>query len=175
MTLKKLISLILGLFGMSIAVHPALSSSPTGISLAILSAFLWAVHDIITKKQTTTDSWISQGFYTYIISIPLLAPFAIQNWTPLTITEVCYIIGISSIMLLNKYLLVTALTKTTISLIAPIVFCRFIFAALLADIILGEKTSSFSWYGTILVLVATAISFSNKGLNIKSTKKIKKT
>ncbi|MBP9792099.1 MAG: DMT family transporter [Rickettsiales bacterium] len=176
MTTKKLIALSIGLVGMSIAINPVFSNEPIGISLAFLSAVLWAVHDIITKKQTTTDSWISQGFYTYIIAIPLLVPFSIHHWSPITLTETLYIIVISGLMLLNKVLLITALTKTSISLIAPITFCRFIFAAFLANAILGETTSSFSWYGTILVLIATAISFSTKELFTKiynfRTKKI---
>ena len=174
MTIKKLLALSVGLVGMSIAINPVFASSSTGIFLALLSALLWAIHDTITKKQTTTSSWIVQGFYTYIIAIPLLLPFAIKHWTPLTINEVLYIILISFLMISNKFLLITALKKTTISLIAPINFCRFIFAAILANIILQETTSAFSWYGTFLVLVATTLSLSSKEIPIKIPSKTKK-
>ena len=169
---KKIIALSLGLIGMSIAINPAFSQSPIGISLAIISALLWALHDTITKKQTLTDTWISQSFYTYVITIPLLLPFAAYYWKTPTVIEVLYILGISLIMLFNKFLLIKALTKASLSLIAPINFCRFVFASLLATLILGETTDSFSWYGTILVLGATMLTFSKEepSQNIKMYK-----
>lgn len=171
-TPRKLVTLFLGLIGMSIAINPAFTSAPIGISLAFLSALLWAVHDTITKKQTTTNSWVDQAFYTFLVAIPLLAPFTFFSWNTLTTNEIYSLLIISALMLLNKYLLISALTKTSLSLIAPIIFCRFIFAAILGKIILNETTDAFSWYGTILVLFATAITFTTQELPYKHAKKV---
>ena len=162
LTPKKIIALSLGLLGMCIAIKPVFVDSPAGIILALASSLLWAIHDTITKKQTSTSSWVHISFYTYIITIPILAPFAFYYWKSPNFDEILYFVLISSLMLLNKFLLISALAKTSISLIAPISFSRFIFASFLAKILLGEKTDSHLWYGTILVLCATAFIFSTK-------------
>lgn len=171
-TQRKLIALFLGLIGMSIAINPVFAGAPIGLSLAFLSALLWAVHDTLTKKQTTTNSWVHQAFYTFLIAILLLTPFTIFSWKTPTITEMLSLLIISALMLINKYLLIAALTKTSLSLISPIIFCRFIFAAILGKVILDETTAAFSWYGTILVLFATAITFSTQELTYKQIKKL---
>lgn len=172
LTIKKLFALSLGIIGMHIAINPIFSYSAIGSSLAILSSLFWALHDLITKKQASKDSWIHQAFYIYLISIPLLIPFALHNWKNPSIPEVFCILMISILMLFNKFLLVSALKKTTLSLITPIIFCRFIFTSLLAYIILGEVTTKMSWYATILILCGASITITTREFPQTKLKKV---
>ena len=68
MTYKIFGALIIGLMGFLILLKPTSAHSWLGIAAAMLSALMWAIHDIIAKYQSNTDSWAVQAFYTYIVT-----------------------------------------------------------------------------------------------------------
>lgn len=153
-----LFSLILGIIGMLIILKPFNNNILlTGVSFAIASALMWSVHDVIVKFQTKSDSWLQQAHIVFFLVSIISAPMAIYVWKPIDLKYLilCLLIGVLSVI--NKFFLVTALSKTQLVTLAPISFLRLIFTAVMAYLFFGEVVDSYSIFGALVIIYSTRL------------------
>lgn len=153
-----ILSLILGLIGMLIILKPFNNNILlTGISFAIASALMWSVHDVIVKFQTKSDGWLQQTHIVFFLVSIISAPMAIYVWKPIDIKYVILCLLVGALSVINKFFLVTALSKTQLVTLAPISFLRLIFTAVLAYLFFGEIVDSYSLFGAVVIVYSTRL------------------
>ena len=150
--------LILGLVGMFIILKPFQNSIfLPGITFSVLSAIMWAVHDFIIKLQTKSEPWFQQShtvfFFVSIFSLPL----AIYTWEPVEMKYIALCISLGILTILNKFFLISALSKSKLVILAPINFFRLVFTAIMAYIVFGEVMEYDSAIGVVLIIISTSL------------------
>jgi len=153
-----IISMILGIIGMIIILKPFNNNILlSGVSLAVASAIMWSVHDVIVKFQTKSDSWLQQAHIIFFLVSIISAPMAIYVWKPIDIKYLilCLFIGVLSV--LNKFFLVTALSKAQLVTLAPISFLRLVFTAGMAYLFFHEIVDSYSIFGVLVIIFSTRL------------------
>lgn len=157
-TKNTIISLFLSILGMVIILKPFQNNIMLeGVSLALLSAILWAIHDAIVKSQTLKDSWIEQSHIMFLIVSVLTLPMAIYVWQTVEPKYlICAaIVGILSVI--NKFFLINALSKTGLVILAPISFLRLVFTSAMAYMIFGETIDLYTVLGVMIIIYSTLI------------------
>jgi len=158
-----LFSMILGLIGMYIILKPFQNSVLwTGVIFAFISSAMWAIHDTIIKFQTNKETpWIHQAHTIFSVVSLILLPFALHQWHPIDIKYAVLCLLLGGLTLLNKFFLITAISKSQLVNLAPIAFLRLAFTAAMAYVVFGEIISYEGVIGVIIILLSTSLMVRN--------------
>jgi len=153
-----LFSLLLSIIGMIIILKPSQTNIlAQGVSLALLSAISWAVHDVIVKLQTRTESWLKQSHTMFFMVSIFTLPMALYVWQPVEPKYILLSIVVGILSVINKFFLVKALSKTNLIILAPITFLRLVFTSAMAYVVFGEIIDIYSITGVIVIIYSTLL------------------
>ena len=125
-----------------------------GIGLGLLSAVIWAGHDIICKRQTLTEDPVTQVFFTFLLCALISAPFAWAFWRPLDLADYGFLAGISVIRIANLIMLFAAYQLVPMALLMPINYSRLVLTAIGSYFIFGHVLTLFQCLGSAVILIA---------------------
>lgn len=158
LTQRVIISIVLNTIGVLFIVHPKIDFAVLGLFLALFTTILWAFYDTICKKQTTTEHYILQSFYSFAFYSILTLPFAIYVWKPISLFELIGLtaIGISSSV--NLIILFLAYVYAPIVILIPMSYSRLIFTVIFSFFIYNTTPTLGCITGAALI-VLTEIYF----------------
>jgi drug/metabolite transporter (DMT)-like permease len=153
------LALLISLVGTAIIAKPVMVTSvkTLGVIFALISAIGWAVHNLLLKKKSTSNSWMEQAFIILILCVPISLPFAIATWKPLSHKSIGLIVLLGALFTINKLFLLKALAHTRLTMLAPIQYTKLIFAAIFAYLLFGEVVSWTTILGSTLIIIATVL------------------
>ncbi len=174
-----LLSILLGFYGSYIILSPSIHdlSSSLGAFLAVLSALTWAVYDILCKKQTSTEHYLTQAFYNTLTTIIVILPLASYTAISRSISIMTYsnniiiiaIIGLLSVT--NKVFLFLAYSAAPVSVLMPFSYLRIIILSSLNYLIFNQAPQSTTLIGFLFISLASTlifvIQYSGKQLQFK--------
>jgi drug/metabolite transporter (DMT)-like permease len=154
-----IIATILGVVGMIIILKPFSNNiALSGVMFALLSAILWAVHDVIVKAQSKAEPWLKQAHIVFLLVSIFSLPMALSVWKPLVQKYLFLCLGLGLLSIINKFFLIKALSKVPLVLLSPISFLRLVFTAVLAYILFGESLDIYSIIGVMTIIYSTSIA-----------------
>lgn len=157
-TLNLFIAITLGFIGMMVIVRPGADVLYAGSIMAVISAFAWALHDVIVRYNSKTDNYFYQMHLAFLMVVVFSMPLAITHWVSLTLTQWIHITFIGALLTLNKIFLVQALSNTTLIILSPISFLRLIFTSILAYLFFSETIDFYIVIGSLIIIFATSIT-----------------
>lgn len=158
--LKCFTAITASIIGMYIIIAPSnVGLFSYGTTIAILSSLIWACHDIVCKKQASTEHYLTQGFYLFVLTSIFLAPFAWIIWQPLNINNLYYIILLGIVSATNVIVLFLAYKFAPIGLLMPFSYCRLIFMAFATYILFNHTLAWNTVLGSIIICSASAYIF----------------
>lgn|GEM_PF-1559661 len=159
LTKQIVLALLLGIAGMIIILKPFTNDVFfPGLAFALLSALMWAIHDVIIKFQTNkSEPWFEQIHTLCFLVSLLISPFAIYNWEPIEPKYILICLSLAPLTILNKFFLISAISRSKLVNLAPISFVRIIFTAILAYLIFGEIMEYDSILGVIVIILSTSL------------------
>lgn len=153
-----LFATILGIVGVVIILKPFTGNIATqGITFALLSAILWAVHDVLVKIQSRKESWLRQAHIVFLLVSLFSLPLALSVWKPIIPKYLFICLGLGLLSIINKFFLIKALSKVPLVLLSPISFLRLAFTAILAYLLFGEVLDIYSIVGVVTIIYSTSI------------------
>lgn len=154
-TFKIAIVIAANTIGIILILHPQIVNIEVqGIIFALLSTILWATYDTICKKQSATEHYMLQCFYSFSFSVLLIFPFAIYNWQPVSVTQIAEFACIGLIGVANVSVLFLAFVYAPIIVLIPISYTRLLFSMIASYVIYEVKPTIECLIGAGIIVMA---------------------
>lgn len=98
------------------------------IIVTISSGLLWTIYNSISKKQTETEHYVVQCFYTFAFSAVITLPFAIYFWKPIMIEQFVKLSLVGMLGVANVSVLFLAYSFTPLIVLIPFGYLRLLFS-----------------------------------------------
>ncbi len=162
------ISLLIGLVGVLIIIRPGFETVTIAHYISLVTAILWSISNILTKKLTKTDKPSTAVLYLalliFIMSIPVAAPYLkAMNFNQLIWL---FFLGLSAN--LAHFSLSTAYSKTELSILQPFDFTRLVFISVIAYFAFGELVDIYMIIGSIIIIISSV--YLTQGSKVKLVK-----
>ena len=147
-------ALLLGIVGVTAIIKPGIAVFSWAITLPILTAILYSVYEVLTKKVSDTELAYSSLFYSTVVGgvvSGLILPF---TWEQPSIEQLFFLSLLSMVGLLAHYSLILALQYTTVSSIQPYHFLSLLWASLAGYWIFDEALDGFSILGMLIIVLS---------------------
>lgn len=123
-----------------------------GSVVAIFSSFMWASYDIVCKKQSKNEHYLTQTFYTFLFSFLLLLPLVLfYHDSPFYIRDIKLIIIAGILSPINVTILFLAYKYAPIYILMPFSYCRLIFMFIGSYFVFNVLPSSDLVIGSCLI------------------------
>ncbi len=162
-----LLAILLGFYGSYIILHPNIHdlSTSLGAFLAVLSSFTWAVYDIICKKQTSTEHYLTQTFYTILTTVIVMLPLASYNAISGSASITAYsdniviMAGVGLLAAANNTVLFLAYSAAPVSVLMPFSYLRIIILSSLNYLIFNQLPQATTLVGFLFISLASTVIF----------------
>ncbi|WP_039457112.1 DMT family transporter [Candidatus Jidaibacter acanthamoebae] len=131
-----------------------------GIFIGFCSALAWSFYEIICKKQSYSEHFLTQAFYTLLFGMLIMIPYVISNNTFSKVIEL-EIIGMLGILrVLNIICLFLAYKFAPINILAPFGYFRLVFMAV-GSFLVFHNTPALSVIFAAIIIIAINIYIFN--------------
>lgn len=155
-TLPKIVSLVLGLFGMLLVAKPELPIEP-GVLLAIGAGIAFAVYLVATRLASQSTDPIKTLTFQCVVGTLLLLPQALWTWKIPT-TEFYWLFGLVGVVSVCSHLLsIAAFRYAQTSVLAPLVYLELVGAIVIGYLVFGDFPSYTILAGAGLIVLGGLI------------------
>ena len=155
LNMRCFFSIMVSMIGMYIIIKPKFHNNIMEISIALLSAFMWACYDIVSKKQTSQENYIKQAFYNFFFSALILLPFALNQWNEIVINEsLALSILISAMSATTVMTMFLSYKYAPLVLLMPFQYSRLFFMAVGSYICFDQRLEENTVIGIIIISVS---------------------
>ncbi|WP_168192198.1 DMT family transporter [Pararhodobacter marinus] len=148
----------LGFAGVLLIVRPGAALNPAGVGLALCLAAATTGFHLITRVLTRTETPIALLFNANLVGAVLFTLAAIPTagapWPTLFDTGLMVFLGVSFII--GHFLFASAYREAPASLIAPVNYLHFVWAALMGWALFGHVPDGVTMIGMAMILVSGA-------------------
>lgn len=169
---QRWIATIIGFIGILVTLDPKADDFNQASFIFILSAFGFAMLDVINKKILIKESMISMLFYSSLVTTTLALPATVYFWQTPTLYELIlfFVLGCSSNLML--YFLLKAFSVVDVTATAPYRYLELIISAIFSYFIFNEVAKDSTIYGALIIIPCTLfiIYSEKKFIDISNTK-----
>ncbi len=153
------ISLLIGLLGVVLVIHPGpeMLRDPASL-IALGSGFLSAVGLATTNKLTETEPPFRILLYNFGISVVCLLPMAVWMWRPVALRQVLLLVAIGALFALTQGCIIAAYRYASATALSPFNYSVVIFSGLLGWVFLGSRPGAGAMVGTVLICAGGILS-----------------
>ncbi|MGB4191987.1 MAG: DMT family transporter [Rickettsiales bacterium] len=145
----------INMIGMYIILEPKFSDLPLeGIAGALGSILLWAIYEVICKKQTANQHYMLQSFYFMTLSTIMLIPFAVTSLQIIDFSQVALLFSVAVIAVANITVIFLAYSLAPLMLLAPFSYTRLVFTVILTAVIYGTMPNIQTFIGAAIIMTA---------------------
>ncbi|AWD32961.1 EamA-like transporter family protein [Candidatus Fokinia solitaria] len=108
-----------------------------GFVMAVISSFSWAFYEVVCKKQTTTEHFIVQVFYTFAFTALFLLFFSVKKISAFTASDISSLLVISVLRITNVILLFLAIKLATLNFLTPVSYLKLPLMTFWSFVLLG--------------------------------------
>lgn len=151
-SLRVGVSLLIGLFGVLLIIHPGpqLLHDPAAL-LALGSGVLSAVALVATNKLAETDPPARTLIYNFGISTLLLIPVAVMEWKPLSGRQWAMLAAVGVLYAVTQWFIIAAYRYASAAELSPFNYSVVVFSGILGWIFFGNVPSIAAVLGTLLI------------------------
>lgn len=151
---RRWLAVFFGFIGTLIILRPDSGIFQPAAVIAIGAALMFALYNIITRKVSRYDSFETSLLYMGIVGFAgsaLIAPF---YWSPMTTTEVLWLLLISSTAIIGHLLLIKSLTLAPAVLLQPFNYFILVWAIIIGFLLYGEVLGATTLIGAAIVVAS---------------------
>ena len=149
---NRLISLILGFFGILVVVRPGLIELEVGVIFSLLSCFFWSLSIFFTKKLTVTEESITILSYMYIFMTTVTMFVAIIKWNNPNYIQLILLFSAAIFGTILHLFLNHAYKISDLTFLMPFNYTGLIVSSLMGFIIFEDFPDIFTWIGGGIIL-----------------------
>jgi drug/metabolite transporter (DMT)-like permease len=160
---KNIFIILINSLGVLIILQPKLNDiTMLGLAAGFLSKILWSIYDIICKKQTVTEHYITQSFYSHLFSALISLPLALYMWKTVSLHDLLGVSIIAFCGVINIIILFLGYQKAPIIFLIPYEYARLIFASLLSYLLNDIVPTYNLFIGSAIILVVGVYCYKSK-------------
>lgn len=149
---RRLIAVLLGLFGTLVIVRPGFVTVELGTLAQVAAAPLFAASALVSKKLTRTESsTVIIALMSLFVTLTLL-PVALANWRTPTVEELGWLFATASFATAGHYTLTRAFQAADISVTQPLSFLQLVWAGLLGYYVFAETPDVWTIAGSVIIV-----------------------
>lgn len=156
------VALSLSFLGILTILRPVAHSQQTGLWLALLSALLYALYGVLTRKVSDLDSARTSFSFMTVVGLVTVAALAIvqsPQWRISTTRNGVLLVLAAAAAGMGQYLLINAYTKAPVATLQPYNYFLFAWSVPISVIFFGTPPSPWAMLGTVLVIGSGAYLF----------------
>ncbi len=158
-TMQVAVSLVIGLAGVLLIIHPGpqLLHEPAAL-LALSSGVLSAIALVATNKLAETDPPSRTLIYNFGVSTVLLIPVAVKVWQRLSERDWIMLFAIGILFALTQWFIILAYRYASATELSPFNYSVVVFAGILGWLIYGNVPNAAAAAGTLLIIAGGVLS-----------------
>jgi drug/metabolite transporter (DMT)-like permease len=156
LTLRKVLSVVLGFAGALIILRPTGRIEPS-LLLALASGAFFALYVIATRLASKHSDPLQTLAFQCIVGALLLTPQAIWTWTTPTPRETTIFAAMGLLSAISHLLSIAAFRHAEASTLAPLVYLELFGAAAIGYLFFGELPGAQVWLGATAILIGGAL------------------
>ncbi len=153
----RTLALILGFSGMLVIIRPGFVDISVGVYMVLLSALLWSINIIITKKISKDDSAITILAYQSIFMSLLSFFIVIFFWEMPGLNTFIYLILAAMCGTILHLALNHAFKLVDVSMTQPYSFLNLVFASIIGYFVFDEIPDLYTWIGALIIFTGVVI------------------
>jgi len=159
---RKLIAVLLGLFGVLVITKPGIEVIDAASFIVLGAAVCFAVTLVCTKSLSSSESPVLILFYMSLIQLPIGFVLALSTWVWPTPEQWLWLIIIGFTALSAHYCLSKAMQYAEVSMVVTVDFLRLPLIALVGVFLYAEEFEISLLLGGLLMVIGNLVSLSNK-------------
>jgi S-adenosylmethionine uptake transporter len=167
-------SLIIGFIGVLIIIRPGFRDLGLGYLLALLTPFVWAISNILTKQMVKTEKPESITFYLSFVMFILSIPFAAPYLKPISWVDFLWLSMLGLISNASYIANAICYSKVDISVVQPFDFSRLIFTVIISYFAFDEKVDLMMLIGAVVILGGSLLVIPRKSKFARFRDRIRK-
>lgn len=150
----RFVAVGVGFAGALVIVRPGGLPLDWGVLFAVLSATLYAIYIVITRKVSQFDSAATSMTYTAVIGLVLSAAVGVFFWQPMGWVDFAMVVGIMITTCAGHGLMVFALSMAPASVVQPFNYFSLPWAIVLSAVVFGHWIDAISLLGAAVIVGA---------------------
>lgn len=152
---RRWAAVIVGLGGAAVVMQPGTAIFQWLAILPLIGAIFFAFYQIVSRKLSGRDGFETTLFYSFLVGAGLvLATSYATNWTPLSLSEACYIAAMGCLGFTAHLTMLQSLAAADASLVAPFNYVRVLWAIGLGYIWFDETPGIWTFIGGGIVIAS---------------------
>jgi drug/metabolite transporter (DMT)-like permease len=162
LTMRKVVSLGLGVAGTLIIVRPGEEAIDAGLLLALGSGALFALYMIATRQASQHTDPIKTLAFQCAVGAVLLVPQAVWTWSTPAGNELWLFAALGLLSAVSHIMSITAFRYAQASTLAPIVYLELLGSVLIGYLAFGDVPGATVWLGAGAIVLAGVILLQRK-------------
>ena len=150
----RFVAVGVGFVGAMIIVRPGGLPLDWGVFFAIVSATLYSIYIVITRKVSQFDSAATSMAYTGMMGLLLSSAVGVFYWQPMAWPDVALLLAIVVTTCLGHGLMIFALSMAPASTVQPFNYFSLPWAIVLSVVVFGHWIDGISLIGAGIIVVA---------------------
>jgi len=149
---RRWLAILIGFGGVMVIIRPGAASTHWAMFLPLVSAFCYAVYQILTRIAARTDHANTSLIWTSVIGVgatSLIVPFF---WVTPDLIGWAYKVALGACYGVGHYLLIRGLEIAPASVVSPFLYTQVIFAAILGLAIFNQFPDGWTLTGLAIVV-----------------------
>ncbi|MBF8781039.1 DMT family transporter [Pseudomonas fulva] len=152
-SLRQTLAAMVGFTGTLIILQPGMGVFSVASLIPLLSAFMFAVFNVLTRRISQTDSFATNMLYMGFWGAVASAVMGLGQWVAPTALQWGLMLVLCVTGVAAQLLLLQALKYTTAGILQPFNYALLVFASLIGVVWFGETLDGFLIAGAILVVM----------------------
>lgn len=156
---RRWFAILAGFAGTLVVIRPGFESFHPAYFLVLLSAFLFATRQIISRNLGSTESTLVTIAFTALVSASLLGVLQPFFWKPIA-TEHILLFALYGILAgLGEFMVIKALEIALAVVVAPLQYTMILWTTFYGFAIFGDMPDGYTLLGGAIIIVAGGFTF----------------
>jgi S-adenosylmethionine uptake transporter len=170
-TWQRYLATLIGFAGVVIVLEPtSLTFNPSALYM-LVSAFVFAILDIINKKYICVENMFCMLFYPAVVAALVVAGPAIKVWVAPSMSQIRLLLILSCGSNLVLFCILKAFSLAEASFLAPFRYTELIISSLFGIFVFHEWPSQATLMGSVVIIISTLYVALSENKTKKQTSK----
>lgn len=156
--LDRWIAIATGFAGVLIILRPGAGVFSPGALLPLLSALLYALYSLLTRKAATLDTSFVSLFWSGLLGAVMLTPLGFIYWQPMTAPDWGWMVAYGLVVTFANWLIIRCYEVAEASAVQPFAYLQLVFVTIIGVTMFHETLRTNAIIGTAVVVLAGLIT-----------------
>ncbi len=151
---RRWAAVVVGFAGAMIIVRPGGDAFRWAALLPILSAILWALGMVLTRRIEASEPALTTLAWSTLAAVATLSLFLPFVWRPLDGRAIAILAALGVISVLGQYLTILGYMRRPASVLAPLAYTQMVWSTISGLLVFGTAPGASTWLGAAIVVVS---------------------